>query len=209
MLASLTDRWPSVLPRAAAAALVAVTLLALAALVFDWQREAAVVRAGDATGHGTPTEASDPLPVILSGNVFGSQAASTQASAAPVRQASGYTLRAAFAADAGGGGAIIEATGAEARWYEAGDTLADGARLREVHPDHVVLERNGVAERLDFPKLADMPAAVVSAGSAAVTDGAPAVERGTSEPIPADAPAEEKARIIRQRLEELRNRSRS
>jgi general secretion pathway protein C len=207
MIATLTDRWPNGLPRVAAGAILAISIAGVVALVYGWQHGAAPAGSARAAAHGASPEATDPLPIILSGNIFGSTAAT--ASGAPVaatRQASGYTLRAAFAADAGGGGAIIEATGSEAKWYETGDTLADGARLREVHPDHVILERGGVAERLDFPRLADMPA-TVAAGPAG--GSVPTQQRGAAEPIPADASAEEKARIIRQRLEELRNRSRS
>ena len=206
MFATLLDRWPTGLPRFAGAVIVLFGLGSLAFTVWNWQREVASVGASARNATVSRTEPVDPLPIILSGNLFGATAAS--ASTSPVetaRLATGYTLRAAFAGDSGGGGAIIEATGGEARWYAAGDTLADGAILREVHPDYVILERSGAPERLEFPKLTDL---AVSAASATGTGATSAAEIGPSEPIPADASPEQKANIIRQRLEELRNRAR-
>jgi general secretion pathway protein C len=212
MIDNLLERWPTGLPRTVAALIVALALGALVAQVWQWQQSSAARGTRGAVSSATATDATDPLPIILSGNLFGT-AASTQSAPSPsaaTRQASGYTLRAAFAADAGGGGAIIEANGAEARWYEAGERLADGATLSEVHADHVVLLRDGAKERLDFPKLAQLSLPVSAALPAAdAGSGAATLERGSAEPIPADASAEEKARIIRQRLEELRNRARS
>ena len=153
----------------------------------------------------------DPLPVILSGNLFGQAGASAAAAgAAPARQATGFTLRAAFAPVGGGkGGAIIESLGGEAKWYAIGDEVSEGLRLHEVHPDHVLLDRSGSLERLAFPRLSDLAVTEIPA-SGSLTDSGPAgVQSGAAVPIPADAPADEKARLIRQRLEELRNRTRT
>lgn len=153
----------------------------------------------------------DPLPVILSGNLFGEAGANAVApGTAPARQATGFTLRAAFAPVGGGkGGAIIESTGGEGKWYAVGDEVPGGLRLHEVHPDHVLLDRNGSLERLAFPRLSELAVTAAPATGALPGAGAAGVESGAAVPIPADAPADEKARLIRQRLEELRNRTRT
>ena len=211
MLAALRERLSTQLPRTVAGAIVVVSLVLLGFVIWRWQHDlgtpsAALTRSGAGTA-----EQVDPLPVILSGNVFGS---STQAgdgtSTGTAREATGYNLRAAFAGTEGSGGAIIEPNGGEARWYASGETLADGATLREVHADHVILERNGAMERLEFQRLADMPT-TVAANTAPAAGSSPdtTIESGRAEPIPADAAPDEKARLIRQRLEELRNRSRT
>jgi len=167
-----------------------------------------------AAGRHAPVSESapaDPLPVILSGNLFGEAGANAAApGSAPARQATGFTLRAAFAPVGGGtGGAIIESLGGEAKWYAVGDEVQAGLRLHEVHPDHVLLDRNGSLERLAFPRLSDLAVMTAPAAGALPGAGSSGVESGAALPIPADAPADEKARIIRQRLEELRNRTRT
>lgn len=167
-----------------------------------------------AAGRHAPVSSTapvDPLPVILSGNLFGDASAGAVApGTAPARQATGFTLRAAFAPVGGGeGGAIIESDGGEAKWYAIGDEVSGGLRLHEVQPDHVLLDRSGSLERLAFPRLSELAVTAAPASGTLPGVGAAGVESGAAVPIPADAPADEKARIIRQRLEELRNRTRT
>lgn len=191
-----------------------VALLTIAGLAWLGWSAWGSLTAPPAAGSHAPVSGAvpvDPLPVILSGNLFGEAAASAAApGATAARQAIGFTLRAAFAPVGGGnGGAIIESDGGEAKWYAIGDEVSAGLRLHEVHPDHVLLDRGGSLERLAFPRLSELAATGVPASGA--LSGAPStgVESGAPVPIPADAPADEKARIIRQRLEELRNRTRT
>ncbi|MCC6303268.1 MAG: type II secretion system protein GspC [Gammaproteobacteria bacterium] len=51
-----------------------------------------------------------------------------------------------------GGGAIIAAPGGSEAFYAINAQLPGGAVLKEVHPDRVVLERNGRLETLRLPK---------------------------------------------------------
>ncbi|MBK9131892.1 MAG: type II secretion system protein GspC [Gammaproteobacteria bacterium] len=51
-----------------------------------------------------------------------------------------------------GGGAIIAAPGGSEAFYTINAQLPGGAILKEVHPDRVVLERNGRLETLRLPK---------------------------------------------------------
>jgi general secretion pathway protein C len=209
MLEDIAERLPISLPLAAACGIAVLSAGALGFQVWRWLQEPHTLAAA-----GAPTtvggQVQDPLPIILSNNIFGNAAAAaaTTAPATSARSATGYSLRAAFAGDSGSGGAIIEPNGGEARWVGVGQKLPDGVLLKEVHPDHVLLERDGSLERLDFPRLTELAAMVSPAASAAAiqTSGA---ESSRAEPIPADAPPDEKARLIRQRLEELRNRSRT
>lgn len=48
-------------------------------------------------------------------------------------------------------GAIIGEANGRQQFVRAGDSFANGIRLKEVHPDHVVLERSGKVEALRFP----------------------------------------------------------
>ena len=50
------------------------------------------------------------------------------------------------------GSAIIGKKGGKQQFYQTGTKLSGGVSLKEVHADHVVLERNGRQEILRFPK---------------------------------------------------------
>ena len=168
-----------------------------------------------------PTVARQPentLPILLSANLFGT----TQIDAAPATTNAsaigasnmGFTLRASFAAQgASSGGAIIESSDGQAHWYALNATIPGGVILQEIHPDHVVLNRSGNLEKLAFPPLTSLlQSAAADTGGAMATPSATSSPEGTpgpAVPIPASASAEEKAQLIRQRLEELRNRSRT
>jgi hypothetical protein len=63
----------------------------------------------------------------------------------------GLTLRATHPGrSAQEGTAELSSTGTRGQTYSAGAILANGARLAEIHADHVVLERDGRSERLDL-----------------------------------------------------------
>ena len=157
---------------------------------------------------------ADPLPLILSADVFGAAPTASNSAAVGVpapQEATGFILRAAFAAENGTGGAIIENSSGQADWYRVGQSVAPGLILKEVHPDHVLFDRSGSPERLQFERLSDTPAAQsVQASAESSAGGSPvfALEPDQPQPIPQDLAPEEKANLIRQRLEELRNRTR-
>ncbi len=63
------------------------------------------------------------------------------------------TLRGVFAsADEGRARAIIAGSGGQEKAYKPGDALPGGARLAEIYPDRVILERNGRYETLRLPR---------------------------------------------------------
>ena len=209
MRALLDDRF-SLAPGAAVAALVAV--IGLSGTGWQLLRWYSALNAEAASTDHAPVVADpavDPLPVILSANLFGQPASGVAAGAQPSVEATGYILRAAFAGAGGAGGAIIENSSGQADWYNVGQAVEAGLVLREVRPDHVVLDRSGRLETLSFPRLADIAATQTTAsGGIPGNAAAPIVEASANQPIPSDMPAEEKAALIRQRLEELRNRTR-
>lgn len=211
----LENRLNLTAPAAVTAAIAVVALSATGWQVLRWY--------GTTTGHSdaeahpavVSAQTPDPLPVILSANIFGtppSAAANPGTGPAIIREATGFVLRAAFAGENGSGGAIIETAAGQADWYTAGQSIAPGLILKEVHPDHVILDRGGSSERLQFERLTDTalaPAATPVAGGSAsgMTDFA--VEPGQPQPIPQDLSPEAKAELIRQTLEQLRNRKRN
>lgn len=50
------------------------------------------------------------------------------------------------------GYAVVRLDARSSLAVRAGENVAPGIRLAEVHPDHVVLDRNGVREKLDWPR---------------------------------------------------------
>jgi len=214
ILALLEDRL-SISPPLAAAALVAV--LALSATGMQLLRgfgSASESRSADTHPPVIATPPPDPLPVILSADVFGAASTASASTAVGVpapQEATGFILRAAFAAENGTGGAIIENSSGQADWYRIGQSVAPGLILKEVHPDYVLFDRSGSPERLQFERLSDTPPAQsVQASAESSAEGSPAFALQTDQPqpIPQDLAPEEKANLIRQRLEELRNRTR-
>jgi len=215
MLDALLERWPISLPRTATLCIVLLTLIAIG--VQGWRLSRDLTQPMPSLA-GLEVSQSDSatsvLPVILSAGLFGSTSGTAAATGANtiVPATSGFGLRAAFAPTGNtGGGAIIETPDGQARWYPIGGAVPGGATLKEVHRDHVIFDRNGVLEKLEFPSLSELArnsvaAAAQSSSLAGDTDSS---ESTRNEPIPVDASAEEKARLIRQRLEELRNRSRT
>lgn len=98
--------------------------------------------------------------------------------------------------DPGAGRAIIGETAATGRLYGVGATLPGGARLTEVHPDRVILERGGQREALTLPR-STMPAQPATGGATNVPALAPAASASSS-PSPLGASiAEDPARFIR------------
>lgn len=216
LLESIRERWPFGLPQSVALGIAMLTLVTLSWKLWTWQE------AGQGPAVPSPAESAEALgadktlPALLSSNLFGNAAATRNgAGSMALRQSNlGLVLRAAFAATGDTrGGAIIESSNGEAHWYGLSDNLPGGATLQEVHPNHVVLNRNGSLEQLVFPpleSLVDTAAAGNSAYAGAVNpDGVVIPDSSQATPIPANLPAEDKARLIRQRLEELRNRSRT
>ena len=97
--------------------------------------------------------------------------------------------------DPGAGRAIIGETAATGRLYGVGATLPGGARLTEVHPDRVILERGGQREALSLPR-STMPAQPATGGATNGPALAPAAS-SSSPSLPGASIAEDPARFIR------------
>lgn len=115
------------------------------------------------------------------------------------------TLRAVFAAsDPKAASAVIESNDGRTQIIKVGGTLDGSTTLQAVHPNRVVLMRNGELETLYFPVPQESPAVLASTQTPALPTGAPPVDGS----IPPNASAEEiKRAAIMQRLEELRART--
>jgi len=139
----------------------------------------------------------------LFGESPGGPGASTAGGGAVPPSSLALVLAGVFAReDPGAGRAIIGETAATGRLYGVGATLPGGARLTEVHPDRVILERGGQRESLTLPR-STMPAQPSTDGAANVPALAPAASASSSSssspsPSPLGASiAEDPARFIR------------
>ena len=160
-------------------------------------------RASGGVGSAPVSEAMDTgLAVIgriaaarLFGESPGGPGASTAGGGAVPPSSLALVLAGVFAReDPGAGRAIIGETAATGRLYGVGATLPGGARLTEVHPDRVILERGGQREALTLPR-STMPAQPSTGGAANVPALAPAASASPS-PLGASI-AEDPARFIR------------
>lgn len=94
-----------------------------------------------------------------------------------------------------GGGAIIAAPGGSEAFYAINAQLPGGAILKEVHPDRVVLERNGRLETLRLPR-----DGLGNLGGAAPATEAPAAPPSRAARTGAEAPPPANLREFRDRV---------
>lgn len=111
--------------------------------------------------------AADPGGRTASANaLFGSAQRDGQAAATT---GLAITLRGVMAAPAGKthgqSYAVLQLDGKQSLAVHEGEDISPGIRLAEVHQDHVILERNGVREKLSWP---EKSAATASSTSPAV-----------------------------------------
>ena len=86
-------------------------------------------------------------------NLFG--VASAGPAAAPRSASAGLTVLGVFSGSRSGEGrAIIARQGARPVTVATGESIADGLSLKEVHPDYVIVLRDGIPERLDLERRA-------------------------------------------------------
>jgi general secretion pathway protein C len=84
-------------------------------------------------------------------SVFGAPAAESTAKRAPI--ASGLVLLGVFSSpEPGAGRAILGMQGSRPVTVTAGESIADGVELREVHADHVIVLRQGMPERIELQR---------------------------------------------------------
>lgn len=97
-------------------------------------------------------------PVVVEQGVRTSSASGlfgkTQHNRSAVAQAAGSIRLLGVVAAAGGshGYAVMQLESREIRAVREGEDIAPGFQLAEVHPDHVILSRNGARESLVWPQ---------------------------------------------------------
>ena len=186
------------LPRLATLALALLIGLQLAWIVTGALGSHVVARPG-AAGPGVGTLDTGLVVVgrIAAARLFGESPGAPGDGAVPPSSLA-LVLAGVFAReDPAAGRAIIGETAATGRLYGVGATLPGGARLTEVHPDRVILERGGQHEALSLPR-STMPAQPATGGATNGPALAPAASSSSSSPsLPGASIAEDPARFIR------------
>lgn len=121
------------------------------------------------------------------------------------------TLRAVFtASDSRNATAVVETPDGKTQIIRVGASVGGDATLQEVHPNRIVLARNGALETLMFPAPQDSSELSIAQNSSMQNGTPPAAgaDAGPGGNVPPGAsPDEIKRAAILQRLEELRARS--
>ena len=185
------------LPRLATLALALLSGLQLAWIVTGALGSHVVARPG-AAGPGVGTLDTGLVVVgrIAAARLFGESPGGPGDGAVPPSSLA-LVLAGVFAReDPGAGRAIIGETAATGRLYGVGATLPGGARLTEVHPDRVILERSGQREALSLPR-STMPTQPATGGATNGPALAPAASSSSSPSLPGASIAEDPARFIR------------
>lgn len=169
------------------AALVASLLLILALLWLGVRIALALWPRGDAAADVLParlSEAADNAPSVSVSrwHLFGSGAAANPARALPASTLA-LALRGTVADRDPRIGVAVIGNGQNERAYRVGDEVDTGVVLTEVHPDHVVISRDGTRESLRLPResaaaaqpgpVFDLSAANGAAKPAAATEAPP------------------------------------
>lgn len=139
-----------------------VAALAISLAYWTW---VAVSPAAVAAPSSANAMAADRTEQVANRNLFG--VASAGPSSAPRSAGTGLTVIGVFSGKRPGEGrAIIARQGSRPETVATGESIADGLALHEVHPDHVIVLRNGVPERVDLERRvsrAASPALIVPA----------------------------------------------
>ena len=135
---------------AAQTALVYLTLLMalalLAAILAHWTRTLFIA---------PPEPAGEPATTVTGNAAPAGELFGFAQPHAPLAAAAGPDISLSGVAAASGGGrgyAIMQLDGKEILAVPEGGNIASDVRLAEVHPDHVVVERNGAREILVWPE---------------------------------------------------------
>ena len=97
--------------------------------------------------------AQPPPGALAARHMFG--APRSDLTAKRVDTATGLVLIGVFSsAEPGAGRAILGMQGSRPAIVAAGEAIADGVQLHEVHADHVIVLRQGIPERLDLERRA-------------------------------------------------------
>jgi type II secretory pathway component PulC len=138
----LHEAWIVVLELALVAA------LAVSLAYWTW---VAITPASVGSPSSAAAPAADRAEQVAHRNLFG--VASSAPAAAARGAGGGLTVLGVFSGERSGEGrAIIARQGSRPVTVAAGESIADGLALQEVHPDYVIVLRNGVPERLELER---------------------------------------------------------
>ena len=125
-----------------------VAALAISLAYWTW---VAISPATVATPMLSAGQVSDRPEQLAGRDLFG--VASAGAATGPRSAATGLKVLGIFSGQRPGAGrAILVRQGSRPTSVSAGESIADGITLHEVHPDHVIVLRNGVPERVDLER---------------------------------------------------------
>lgn len=125
-----------------------VAALAISLAYWTW---IAISPAAVAAPSSANAPVADRTEQIANRNLFG--VASAGPASAPRSAGAGLTVLGVFSGKRPGEGrAIISRQGSRPVTVAAGESITDGLALQEVHPDHVVVLRDGVPERVDLER---------------------------------------------------------
>lgn len=121
---------------------------------------------------GAPTALADvadaPRGALVARHLFGA-ARAEGAAAGSASVATGFTLLGVFSGrEPGAGRAILGRQGSRPVSVAVGEEIAEGVELQEVHPDHVIILRGGVLERVELERLTPRAAPQPAPASAPV-----------------------------------------
>jgi type II secretory pathway component PulC len=143
-----------------------VAALAVSLAYWTW---VAIAPASVGVPSSAAAPATDRAEQVAHRNLFG--VVSSAPAAAPRAASAGLTVLGIFSGRRSGEGrAIIARQGSRPVTVATGESIADGLSLQEVHPDHVIVLRNGVPERLDLERRVTRAASI---GPAAPTQVRP------------------------------------
>jgi len=130
--------------------------------------------------------------LAIASRVFGRVERTKAGAAAPTALA--IKLLGVVAASGGRRGyAVVQLDGKQILAVHEGEDFAPGVRLAEVHPEHVILERGGVAETLAWPEKKGSPSAFAKPAQSVAPQVAPSAATQPAAPQPAaPQPAEAK-----------------
>ena len=174
-----------------------VTVLSLATL--GWSMSQTLLQQNDySSTTSTAQQLTMPdLNLVSQANLFGKIGSTPPDSSELPSTRLQWMLQGVFTGTApDNGSAIILAGEQSAQLYKANQPMPGGAKLTEVHPDHVVIKLNGRLETLRFPAIGSMP----RIEDAIKPIGQPMMDI-------AEETASNRREIVRQRLEMLRQRA--
>ncbi|MBS7458920.1 type II secretion system protein N [Coralloluteibacterium stylophorae] len=140
-----------------------VVLLAVQAARLVWMLATPLV-----AGAGVPAPAT-AVPVLARSDLFFREGGTA---ATPVADVGGWTLFGTRSDGRGGGSAILADGSGRQASVRAGESLARGMVLAEIHPDHVLVDTGGSHRRLDLSAAAAVLPRPVAARAPSATGGA-------------------------------------